>query len=327
MPVEGAFPKRSSYNRATVTEPVSRARTQPTMEPLDPCPDPRSTPCRVRDVAPSVGAAPEVLLARAIERGDFRAASRRDFLLAAGIALPALAFLGCAPTRSTTLPGAAWARADDIGPAPRAANPGVAAATPRVVPEQNPIAPAALPYARPRMLWARGEPDFAELNPMLPVTAITVHHDGLDRIVTGTSPREMTDRLELYRVGHRAQGWADIGYHLVIDRAGTVWQGRSIRWQGAHVKFRNEGNIGVLVMGNFDLQQPTTAQKASLERVLVDLMRTYGVSQSRVYTHREWPDAKTACPGRSLQSHMVGLRASRRLARGAARGFAAESAV
>ena len=304
------------------------------MDPLDPCPDPcpgpflehRSRQGRACDGAPSGGFAPEVLLARAIERGDFRRASRRGFLVAAGFALPALAFLGCAPARSTTLPGAAWARAEDLWPTPGPVSPAVATATPRVVLEQNPIAPAALPYARPRALWARGEPDYAELNPMLPVRAITVHHDGLDSLVTGTSPREMTDRLELYRVGHRAQGWADIGYHLVVDRAGTVWQGRSIRWQGAHVKFRNEGNIGVLVMGNFDRQQPTAAQRATLERVLVDLMRTYGVQQSRVYTHREWPDAKTACPGRSLQSHMVGLLASRLLARGAA-GFAAETAV
>jgi N-acetylmuramoyl-L-alanine amidase len=292
------------------------------MEPLDPWPD----SVRACDRAPSGARSPENLLARAIARGDFRGASRRDFLLAAGIALPALAFLGCAPARSTTLPGAAWARADDLGPTPRPSGAVGAAAAPRVVPEQNPIAPAALPYARPRMLWARGEPDYKELNPMLPVTAITVHHDGLDSLVRGTSAREMTDRIELYRVGHRAQGWADIGYHLVIDRAGTLWQGRSIRWQGAHVKFRNEGNIGVLVMGNFDLQQPAAAQKATLERVLVDLMRTYGVPQSRVYTHREWPDAKTACPGRSLQSHMAGLRASRRLARGEA-GITAETAV
>lgn len=292
------------------------------MEPLDPCQE----SVRARDRAPSGAAAPELLLARAIERGDFRRVSRRDILLAAGMALPALAFLGCAPARSTTLPGAAWARAEDLGPPARSTEVVPAAPTPRVIGQQNPIAPAALPYARPRMLWARGEPDYTELNPMLPVTAITVHHDGLDRLVTGTSPREMTDRLELYRVGHRAQGWADIGYHLVIDRAGTLWQGRSIRWQGAHVKFRNEGNIGVLVMGNFDQQQPTAAQKATLERVLVDLMRTYGVPQSRVYTHREWPDAKTACPGRSLQSHMAGLRSSRRLARGEAR-IVAETAV
>ena len=193
---------------------VSRARTQPTMEPLDPCPDPcpgpflehRARQGRACDGAPSGGFAPEVLLARAIERGDFRRASRRGFLVAAGFALPALAFLGCAPARSTTLPGAAWARAEDLGPTPGPVSPAVATATPRVVLEQNPIAPAALPYARPRALWARGEPDYAELNPMLPVRAITVHHDGLDSLVTGTSPREMTDRLELYRVGHRAQG-------------------------------------------------------------------------------------------------------------------------
>ena len=60
------------------------------MEPLDPCPEPFGA-C---DGTPSGGVAHEVLLERAIERGDFRGASRRGFLIAAGFALPALAFLG-----------------------------------------------------------------------------------------------------------------------------------------------------------------------------------------------------------------------------------------
>ena len=74
------------------------------------------------------------------------------------------------------------------------------------------------------------------------------------------------------------------------------------------MKNHNEGNIGVLVMGNFERQQPTAAQMKTLDRVLRDLMRTYRVSKSRVYTHREWPDAETACPGRNLQPKVASLR-------------------
>ena len=91
---------------------------------------------------------------------------------------------------------------------------------------------------------------------------------------------------------------------------GALWQGRAIRWQGAHVQFRNEGNIGILVMGNFDLQTPTVAQLVTLKRVLRELRATYGIKRGRVYTHKEWPGAQTACPGRTLQPKVGEIRKS-----------------
>jgi hypothetical protein len=255
------------------------------------------------------------MLASAVARGVFDGVSRRNFLTLSGLGGAALLLAACTPSRSTLMPDAQWAKVEDINlqcPVPR--RPG-GMPKPTTLPALAVAnSPAALPYAKPRRLWARGEPDVSVLNPMLPIAAITVHHDGLDNLVTGTSEREMADRIDLYRVGHRAKGWGDIGYHLVIDRGGTLWQGRSVRWQGAHVKNHNEGNIGVLVMGNFEQQQPTAAQLRTLEKTLVDLMKTYAVKKSAVFTHREWPDAQTLCPGRNLQPRMVDLRHSSRLA-------------
>jgi hypothetical protein len=40
-------------------------------------------------------------------------------------------------------------------------------------------------------------------------------------------------------------------------------------------------------------------------------MNKYGVSVSRVKTHQEWATARTACPGRSLQSEMRQMRMKR----------------
>lgn len=174
--------------------------------------------------------------------------------------------------------------------------------------EFNPVGEAALPWAKPRFLWAKGVPIRAQLNPMLPVTCVTVHHDGLDQLFWSTKTRETAARIEHYRLGHLGRGWADIGYHLVIDRGGVLWQGRAIRWQGAHVQFHNEGNIGVLVMGNFDRQNPTVAQLTTLRRVLTDLRTTYRIRRGEVYTHKEWKDAQTACPGRSLQPKVEAIR-------------------
>jgi hypothetical protein len=288
------------------------------MEPRDAVPanQPRD------DHAPACGVPPEFLLAEAVARGDFRdrpdpladaaCATRRGFLQSALVGSAALALAACSSTvRTARMPPGEWSDAPSLPPAKPTST---VAAKPASKPvsgpmgEANPVGEAALPWAKPRFLWAKAPPDFSELNPMLPVTAITVHHDGMDDLVYATDTPTMAARIERYRMSHRGNGWADIGYHLVIDRAGTLWQGRAIRWQGAHVKNRNEGNVGVLVMGNFERQQPTAAQMRTLDRVLRDLMRTYRVPKSRVYTHREWPDAQTACPGRNLQPKVASLR-------------------
>ena len=309
-----------------------RRAMEGTMEPRDPIPndlilrDPSSSPNS------NAGTPPMVLLEQAIARGDFgdlrasreaflledsgTTSSRRSFLQSAVIGSFfgsfALAMAACsATTRAARIPPPEWS---DV---PATSKPPVVAVKPAPKPpretskppgETNPVGDAALPWAKPRYLWAKAPPDFANLNPMLPVTSITVHHDGLDDLVYATDTASMAARIDHYRMGHRGKGWADIGYHLIIDRSGTLWQGRAIRWQGAHVKNHNEGNIGVLVMGNFERQQPTAAQMKTLDRVLRDLMRTYRVSKSRVYTHREWPDAETACPGRNLQPKVASLR-------------------
>ncbi|MFM7260359.1 MAG: peptidoglycan recognition family protein [bacterium] len=266
------------------------------------------------------GLAPEILLAEAVVRGDFRdrpdpladaaIETRRAFLQSALLGGSVLALAACSTTmRSVRVPPPEWSDVPSRpAPAPTVAAKPIPKPVSRPMGEVNPVGEAALPWAKPRFLWAKGTPDVSNLNPMLPVTAITVHHDGMDDLVYATDTPTMAARIERYRVAHRGNGWADIGYHLVIDRAGTLWQGRAIRWQGAHVKNRNEGNVGVLVMGNFERQQPTAAQMRTLDRVLRDLMRTYRVPKSRVYTHREWPDAQTACPGRNLQPKVASLR-------------------
>ncbi len=282
-------------------------------EPSDPSPDPLRTQGMV---------SPAEMLASAVQRGEFATVSRRAFV---GLSLALAACAGTAKPLAklplAKLPQGEWAPPPE--PAPQVvfsapvAKPEPATTEPAKAdaqqvtatgPQFNPIGEAALPWAKPRFLWAKAPPIKALVNPMLPVTTITVHHDGLDQLIWSTDQRAMAERIERYRVGHLARGWGDIGYHLVIDRSGVLWQGRSIRWQGAHVKNHNEGNIGVLVMGNFEEQKPTAAQIQTLRRVIVDLRRVYGVREGQLYTHREWPNADTLCPGRNLQPRVSTLR-------------------
>jgi len=209
---------------------------------------------------------------------------------------------GCAaPARQVLRPEPL--RASDLAQAPGRRTPAAPTPEPSLVgPDEGAIA-----GVMRRSRWAGGDPAPALMNRMRPVTHVTVHHDGMTPF-TGTTEAAVAERIELIRRGHRARGWGDIGYHLVVDRSGRIWQGRPLVWQGAHVQNRNEGNVGVLVLGNFEQQQPSDAQLRALQVHLAELCRIYRISPRSILTHREWPGAATACPGRNLQGRIEGVR-------------------
>lgn len=195
---------------------------------------------------------------------------------------------------TTPSPAASTSTAPTLPPAP-AANPSLAST------------PAAIALnAMPRSSWAAKPPIVGRINPMNNVTRITCHHEGWTP-VWFSDMLSTRDRLETIRASHiqRLQA-GDIGYHFIIDRAGRIWEGRPLIYQGAHVRNQNENNIGIMMLGNFDKQSPTTVQLNSLERAIAYLRKQYRVPVGRVYTHQELNP--TACPGRNLQPRITSMR-------------------
>jgi N-acetyl-anhydromuramyl-L-alanine amidase AmpD len=66
------------------------------------------------------------------------------------------------------------------------------------------------------------------------------------------------------REWHLAKGWADIGYHLVIRRDGTIEPGRAMDDIGAHVAGHNSNSIGVCLVGGLDDQGRSFASRPDL---------------------------------------------------------------
>ena len=158
----------------------------------------------------------------------------------------------------------------------------------------------------PRSLWTNVHPELDHINLMDGVTRITAHHEGSDPVYF-TSERKTEQRLKLIQHDHiHVRGWADIGYHFVIDRDGRLWEARPIKYQGAHVKYHNKHNVGVMCLGNFMKQQPSRPQVDRLGQTLKKLMAIYQVPVHRVYTHREL--MPTLCPGNNLQPHVNAMR-------------------
>lgn len=186
----------------------------------------------------------------------------------------------------------------------------VAQPTPPIVPTQpsNGLPAGVIPRTR----WTQaGLMRPSNVRPMNGTSFITVHHDGMNAF-TGEAENDSIKRLvsiqgaHTQRTSKAGEKWADIGYHYIIDRGGRVWEGRPIRYQGAHVQDYNEHNIGVMCMGNFNLQYPTKAQSDRLDQFVAQLMREHRISLRNVRTHQELQP--TECPGRSLQTYMVRTR-------------------
>ena len=75
---------------------------------------------------------------------------------------------------------------------------------------------------------------------------------------------------------HLERGWAGIGYHYVIHADGSIYRGRPEGKVGAHAyqdaKLEaNSDGIGICLVGNFMLTQPTTPQLDALVELIRDI--------------------------------------------------------
>ena len=67
-------------------------------------------------------------------------------------------------------------------------------------------------------------------------------------------------------------GWCDIGYNAVVDKFGTIYEGRygglDKNVQGAHVGGFNRGTFGISMMGNYDTVPTTPAMIRSVGEMI-----------------------------------------------------------
>ena len=126
-----------------------------------------------------------------------------------------------------------------------------------------------------------------------PIYRITLHHSGDTDDATGSAVQQ----IRLFERAHKDKGWACIGYHFLIARDGTVYEGRPIKYQGAHATGDNNiGNIGICLLGNFDDRQIPSSQRESLESTVDRLRKQYRIKATQLYGHRDFKT--TDCPGR-----------------------------
>lgn len=133
---------------------------------------------------------------------------------------------------------------------------------------------------------------------------ITVHHSAeetSDPVKARLDDSAHTVRLiQKYHMEDPDHHWGDIGYHFLIDSSGRIFQGRDLKWQGAHAGGANNNqNIGVCMLGDFVQRSPTLAALKSLELLIEYLRKQYEIADPQLYGHHDL-NPSTECPGPTL---------------------------
>lgn len=156
-----------------------------------------------------------------------------------------------------------------------------------------------------RSEWADVDARPWRLREAVAFNRITVHHGG-SVVDFKTSKERVEQIIEGMLLDHRNRNYGDMGYHFVVDFAGRVWEARSLAYEGAHTSRQNEGNIGVVLLGNFQEQNPARKQLDALKILIESLRERYRIKRHRIYGHRDL--AQSLCPGERLYGRIRAFR-------------------
>jgi hypothetical protein len=195
-------------------------------------------------------------------------------------------------------------------------------------------AAAAMPPVYSRAQWGADEtirtwaPQYAPT-----VKAATIHHTADSNGYTAAQVPAIMRSIYQYHTVSR--GWGDIGYNVIADKFGRLWEGRygglASTVVGAHAGGFNTGTFGVSMLGNYDAVAPTEAMLTAVANIVAWKFALYGVNPNgqvalvsggsgtarwpagtRVYmptlfAHRDV--GLTACPGQYAFARMGDIRA------------------
>jgi hypothetical protein len=127
------------------------------------------------------------------------------------------------------------------------------------------------PAVVPRSTWGaneairRGTPTYAPS-----VRFAIVHHTAGRNAYTRAEAPAIVRAIQLYHV--QGNGWNDIGYNFLVDRFGTVYEGRyggvERNVVGAHARGFNTGSTGIAFLGTYGDAAPTQAAENALTKLL-----------------------------------------------------------
>jgi len=119
----------------------------------------------------------------------------------------------------------------------------------------------------PRLSWGadesirRAPPVFADQ-----VRFSVVHHTAGRNDYSRGEAAAIVKGIQLYHV--QGNGWNDIGYNFLVDRFGTIYEGRFGGFErnvvGAHAQGFNTGSVGIALLGTYGSTAPSPAAQDAI---------------------------------------------------------------
>lgn len=224
-------------------------------------------------------------------------------------------------------------------------------ATPTLPP--GPPSTAPRPPITSRADWGSDESISPEAPGYLPggkIKAVVVHHTAESNDYTCADAPKVVRGIYAYHV--KQLGWKDIGYNFLVDKCGTVYEGRKggvdLPVQGAHAYGFNSETTGISVLGTYTDAAPSQAAMTSVARVAAWKLGQYGVDPAGTTTltagdkgtnffgkswakgaqlsfpvvHGHRDGYNTQCPGNAFHQQLAGIRT---MAAGSVTGLAVKS--
>ena len=151
------------------------------------------------------------------------------------------------------------------------------------------------------------------------VQAAIVHHTGGSNDYTAEDVPAILRGIQHYH--QQGRGWDDIGYNMLADKYGRLWEGRGGGLKknpvGAHVVGYNQGSFGISVIGSYGTSAPPQATLDAVDHAIAWKLALSGVDAGGTTTlkgtkinvvsgHRDL--GQTDCPGDALYAKLPQMR-------------------
>ncbi|MEV3856655.1 peptidoglycan recognition protein [Streptomyces sp. NPDC050095] len=171
----------------------------------------------------------------------------------------------------------------------------------------------ARPYvgARPRIVTRKGwganeklrERDFVYTKV---VKAAFVHHSASGNNYRCSQAPSVIRSIYRYHV--KSSGWRDIGYNFVVDKCGTIYEGRAggiaKPVMGAHTLGFNTNSMGIAVLGSFNGSNPPAAALNAIARLTAWKLGLYGANP-RGTTYLKSGGGNLYRKGKNVRLHVI----------------------
>src|SRR4029453_7682350 len=85
-----------------------------------------------------------------------------------------------------------------------------------------------------------------------------------------SGPAAIVKGIQLFHV--QGNGWNDIGYNFLVDRFGTIYEGRDGGIDrnviGAHALGFNTGSVGIALLGTYGSTKPSPAALDAIAKLI-----------------------------------------------------------